>query len=56
MVKKFGISYGILKGIYKGKEYNFNHLCCTEEGSLGSSIINIINNKVIGIHKELKEL
>ena len=34
MVKKFGISYGILKGIYKGNEYNFNHLCCTEEGSL----------------------
>jgi len=52
--KRLGITYGILNGIYEDKEYNFNHLCCTEEGSLGSPIINIINNKVIGIHKESK--
>ena len=50
--KRLGVSYGILNGIYEDKEYNFNHLCCTEEGSSGSPIINIINNKVIGIHKE----
>ena len=50
--KRLGVSYGILNKIYEDKEYNFNHLCCTEEGSSGSPIINIINNKVIGIHKE----
>jgi V8-like Glu-specific endopeptidase len=50
--KRLGVSYGILKGIYEDKEYNFNHLCSTEEGSSGSPIINLINNKVIGIQKE----
>ena len=33
-------------------EYNFNHLCSTEGGSSGSSILSLANNKVIGIHKE----
>ena len=50
--KKLGVSYGILKGIYESKKYNFKHICSTEEGSSGSPIINLINNKVIGIHKE----
>ena len=50
--KNLGVSYGILKGIYEDKKYNFNHVCSTEEGSSGSPIINLINNKVIGIHKE----
>jgi len=50
--KKLGVSYGILKGIYEDKKYNFNHICSTEEGSSGSPIINLINNKVIGIQKE----
>ena len=50
--KKLGVSYGILKEIYEDQKYNFNHLCCTEEGSSGSPIINLTNNKVIGIHKE----
>ena len=50
--KRLGVSYGILKEIYEDKKYNFKHLCCTEEGSSGSPIINIINNKLIGIHKE----
>ena len=49
--KQLGVSYGILYKIFEDKEYNFNHLCCTEEGSSGSPIINIINNKVIGIQK-----
>ena len=53
--KRLGVSYGILNGIYEDKEYNFNHLCSTEEGSSGSPIINIINNKVIGIHKEAEK-
>ena len=50
--KQLGVSYGILNKIYEDKEYNFNRLCCTEEGSSSSPMINIINNKVIGIHKE----
>ena len=44
------VSYGILKGIKD--EYNIIHLCSTESGSSGSPILNISNNKVIGIHKE----
>ena len=54
--KRLGVSYGILNRIYKDKEYNFNHLCCTEEGSSGSPIINPINNKVIGVHKEADKI
>ena len=49
--KKLGVSYGILKEIDKDKKYNFNHLCCTEGGASGSPIMNLTNNKVIGIHK-----
>ena len=44
------VSYGILKGI-KDK-FNIIHLCSTKPGSSGSPILNILNNKVIGIHKE----
>ena len=46
---KVGVSYGIIKKI---NEYNIEHYCNTEEGSSGSPIINIINNEIIGIHKE----
>ena len=46
------VSYGILKDIIENEQYNFNHLCCTYSGSSGSPILNLINNKVIGIHKE----
>jgi surface protein len=28
------------------------HYCCTEYGSSGSPILNLLNNKIIGIHKE----
>ena len=49
---KIGVSYGILQGIYEDKKYNFNHLCSTGEGSSGSPIINLRNNKVIGMHNE----
>jgi len=45
--KSIGVSYEILKGIYEDKKYNFKHVCSTEEGSLGSPIINLINNMVI---------
>ena len=46
------VSFGILKDIMVDKNYNFRHLCCTNNGSSGSPIINLRNNKVIGIHKE----
>ena len=44
------VSYGILKDIQD--EYNIIHYCCTQSGSSGSPILNLENNKVIGIHKE----
>ena len=50
--RKLSVSYGILKGIYENKKYDFNHNCCTKGGSSGSPILSSINNKVIGIHKE----
>ena len=46
---KAAVSYGIIKKI---NGYNFNHYCCTENGSSGSPIINLLNNKIIGVHKE----
>ena len=51
---KLSVSYGILDKIYENKKYNFNHKCSTKGGSSGSPILNITNNKVIGIHKEGK--
>ena len=47
--EKVGVSYGIINRI---DEYNIEHYCNTETGSSGSPIINIINNEIIGIHKE----
>ena len=44
--KKF-ISYGIIKEII---EHNINHYCSTENGSIGSPILNLKNNKVVGVH------
>ena len=46
------VSYGIINNIMEDKKYDFSHLCSTDKGSSGSPIINIKNNKVIGIHKE----
>jgi hypothetical protein len=46
---KVVVSYGIINKI---DGYNINHYCCTESGSSGSPIINLLNNKIIGIHKE----
>ena len=42
------VSYGI---IYEINNNIFDLLCSTEEGSSGSPILNINNNKLIGIHK-----
>ena len=47
--KNVCVSYGILTKISK---YDIIHSCSTDNGSSGSPIINLENNKVIGIHKE----
>ena len=39
--------YGILNRI---NEYDIIHICSTDNGSSGSPILNLENNKVIGIH------
>ena len=43
------VSYGILTELDK---YEIKHICSTGKGSSGSPILNLDNNKVIGIHKE----
>ena len=47
--KEVCVSYGILE---KTEIKNFMHSCFSEEGSSGSPILNLKNNKVIGIHIE----
>ena len=47
--EKASVSYGILKNI---DNYDIYHFCSTYYGSSGSPIMNLKNNKVIGIHKE----
>ena len=48
--EELSVSFGLLDNIAIGNEYNFKHLCSTENGSSGSPILNIKNNKLIGIH------
>ena len=43
------VSYGLLHNIDK---YNIMHNCTTDNGSFGSPILNLQNNKVIGIHNK----
>ena len=50
--KNVGVSYGIIKGINKNEKYYFNYLCSIEEGPSGLPIINLENNKVIGIYRK----
>ena len=47
--QNLSVSYGILNKI---DNYNIYHFCCTENGSSGSPILSIKNQKVIGIHKK----
>ena len=44
---ELSVSYGLINDIIDGK---INHYCNTEEGSSGSPILSIKNNKVIGVH------
>jgi len=43
------VSYGVINRI---DGFNIIHYCCTDSGSSGSPIINLLNNKIIGIHKQ----
>ena len=47
--EKAVVSYGIINNI---KGYNIIHYCRTKPDSSGSPIINLLNNKIIGIHKD----
>jgi len=49
--ERVSVSYGIIKDINLLNNFDFRHLCCTEKGSSGSPILNLSNNKIIGIHK-----
>ena len=46
---KSSVSFGNVNNI---NNKNIYHICSTENGSSGSPILNLFNNKVIGIHKE----
>ena len=42
------VSYGLINDIIENKK--INHYCNTEEGSSGSPILSLNNNKIIGVH------
>ena len=46
------VSYGIINE-FNG--FNLNHSCFAESGSIGAPILNLTNNKVIGISLNSKE-
>ena len=46
--KTLYVSYGLVNDI--GKNHNFVHTCKAFNGSSGSPILNLENNKIIGIH------
>ena len=48
--QKVEFSIGTIKKIFEDN-YSIAHLCTTKEGSSGGPLINILNHKVIGIHK-----
>ena len=48
---KAAVSYGLSLS-NEINNYEIKHTCSTEHGSSGSPILNLSNNKVIGIHKE----
>ena len=52
--KDLSISYGIITSIDRNNACYFEHACYSHMGSSGSPILNI-NNKVIGIHKDIEE-
>ena len=48
--KTLYVSYGLVNYIEKNQSYNFMHTCKAFNGSSGSPILNLENNKIIGIH------
>ena len=46
---ELSVSYGLINDIIEDK---INHYCNREEGSSGSLILSLENNKIIGIHYE----
>ena len=49
---QLSVSYGLIQAVYEEKKYEFQHKCSTMLGSSGSPILNLNNNKLIGIHKQ----
>ncbi len=47
--QKSSVSFGILEEIQD--VYELKLLCSTKPGSSGSPILNLLNHKVIGVHK-----
>ena len=52
--ENISVSYGIINNIREDKKYEFIHFCNTEKSSSGSPILDLSNNKIIGIHKGTK--
>ena len=52
---KLKVSYGYFKRLDTYKKNQFYHSCSTDKGSSGSPILNLLNNKVIGIHTGSEE-
>ena len=50
---KSHVSYGLLNQIEGNNK--IIHSCSTEEGSSGSPILSLDNNKVIGIHRQVRK-
>ena len=48
-------SSGVIKGFFADEKFSFRYSCQTQKGFSGSPIINLLNHKVIGIHKGYKE-
>ena len=49
--EKVSVSYGIIKDIDFFQTFDIRHFCITDNGSSGSPIMNLINYKLLGIHK-----
>ena len=47
------VSYGLINIIDNNNE--IKHFCCSKKGSSGSPIMNLENNKIIGVHKGTSE-
>jgi len=48
--QKVEFSSGIIKNIFMDN-YTISHFCTTKTGSSGGPLINILNHKIIGLHK-----